>query len=106
MQVMAASLPGSSVHIVSRRRKDPLPRPLASSIWILARQVVRELHPARAGAEVVIVKLFRRCDVGRQLLLDSVGEHGPAIARALAPPDDDLVARKIDVLNAEATALQ
>ena len=56
MQVMAAPLAGGGVLVVTCRGKDPLPRPLATGVWILAIQGVRELDPAGACAEIGFVQ--------------------------------------------------
>ena len=90
---MAAALMGRGVHVVSCCGEDPLPRPLLAGTRVLALQGVRQFHPTRL-------------QMGLQLRGDSCGEHRPAVARALAAPDDDPVAREIEILDSKAAALE
>ena len=83
-----------------------MPWPLAPSVGVLARQGMREFDPARTAAKVGVVKALNSRDVGCQLILDSSGEHRLAIARALAPPDNDLVACEVNILDSKPAALE
>jgi hypothetical protein len=52
------------------------------------------------------VKPFDSFHVSHQLCGDLCGKHSAAISRALAAPDDDLMAREVHVLDPQAAAFQ
>jgi hypothetical protein len=106
MEVMAATLTGGFIYIVPRRWENPLPGPLASGAWVLARKGVRKFDPARTVPEIRFVQPPDGLDVRRQPRLDSAREHRAAVSRALAATDDDFMASEIDVLDSKTTALE
>ena len=72
VEVMAAPLAGLRIAVGPGRREYPLPRPLAPSMWVLAGQRPRQLHPARAALEVPLVLPLDCFQMARQV----GGDHG------------------------------
>ena len=56
VQVVSSGLAAGLVQVVAGRREDPLPRPLASGVRVLARQGVGGLDPAGVLGEVGLVQ--------------------------------------------------
>jgi len=59
VQVVASALAGGVIDVDPRCREDPLPAPLAAGVRILPGQCVRQLDPAGAPSEVVVVAASR-----------------------------------------------
>ncbi len=106
MKVMAAPLASDGIHVVTRCGEDPMPRPLSAGVRVLPLQGMREFDPTRAGTEVRVVQSLDGFEMGLQLRVNSRGEHRAAVTRALTAPDDNLVAREIDVLDSKTAALE
>src|SRR6266566_1592854 len=87
--MMAPTLIGRRMGVEAGRREDPLPSPLAPGSRILDAQRPRELD-----------------QMMHQLTLETLGEHGDAVAITFAPTHRDLVGGKVDVLDAQAQRLE
>lgn len=106
VEVVAAALAGHPVHIEARGREDPLPAPLPAGMRVLPLQGSRKFDPAGALPEVGLVLPTHPLEMCRQGLLDGGREHADAILASLAVADDDLVGGEVDVLHAQAAALE
>lgn len=58
----------------------------------ISSECVRQGYPAVAGVQVGVVSPADVCHLASQLGLEGAGEHGYAVAAALAAPDHDLAA--------------
>jgi hypothetical protein len=58
VQVVAAPLAGLTLHVEAGGGEYPLPGPLAAGVGVLARQRARQLDPARATPQVLVVLLL------------------------------------------------
>lgn len=87
VQVMPAALAGQTVDVDARGRERPLPGPLAARVGVLRAEGPRQLDPAGARLEIDLMLVPDH---------NEVPQH----------PHHDLVAREIDVLHAQAGALE
>ncbi len=106
MQVVPAPLAGHPVDVDPGSRKDPLPTLLPARVRVLPHQGSRELDPAGTAPEVLLVLSPHTVEVPRQVGFDSGGQHRHAVSVALAGPHNDLISCEVDVLHAQAGALQ
>src|SRR5438874_12232529 len=103
--MMAPTLVGGRMGVGASRREDPLPRPLAPGSRILDAQRPRELDPPRPIPQIPLVLPPDLGQMMQQRTLETLGEHGDAVAITLAPTHRDL-GGKIDVLDAQAQRLE
>ncbi len=73
MEVMPPLLPACWLGVVARRGEDPLPGPLATRVWILARERVGHRDPPCPRSEVGLVHQPNVLDVLAQRLYQSLG---------------------------------
>src|SRR5438876_2013699 len=106
VQVMPAPLAGAPVDIHAGRREDPLPHPLAPSIWVFSSERRRQLDPAGSIFDVTTVLFLYKLQMTGELRLDRGGQHRHSVLVTLAASHDDLVRREVDVLHTQAAALQ
>jgi hypothetical protein len=106
MEMVSPDLAGGAIAIHARGGKDPLPHPLASCVRILPEERVRQLDPAGASGQIGLVLPADVDQMCGERHLDHRREHGDAVLVALAATYGDLVRRQVDVLDAEATALE
>src|SRR5205085_2687335 len=99
VEVMAAEL-AVGCAIVTSRRKDPLPGPLALGKWILVEEGAGELDVPRVGLEVLAVSASHLFEVSLQWGSQSSRQQGDSIAVALSIADDELPGAEVDVLHA------
>lgn len=106
VEVVTAMLAGDAVHVDARGREDPLPSPGSARVRVLAEERAGQLDPAGAVPKVVFVLPAHPLEVREQVCLHRGRQHGGAIVVPLAVADGELVRRDIDVLRAQATALE
>jgi len=97
---------GGAVDIVTRRREDPLPGPLAARGGALSVDGVWERHGSSAGGEIFGVLSAYSDEVGTQRGLDAGGDHGHAILASLPVVHGELVAVEVQILGAKLRALE
>jgi hypothetical protein len=106
VEVVTATLAGDAVHVEARGREEPLPSQGSARVRVLAEERAGQLDPAGAVPEVAVVLPAPPLEVGEQVGLYRGRQHGGAIFMPLAVADGELVRREIDVLHAQATALE
>jgi len=106
VEVMAAALVGQSAGVDAGCRKDPLPGPFSSGIGVLPREGARQFDPAGAGLQVELMLGAHCFDVPQEIGLDGSRQHRQAILVPFAGAYHDLIPAGIDVLHAQARALE
>src|SRR5713101_2667656 len=104
--MMAAPLAGLLILVIPSRRKHPLPPPLSARVGILEVQRPRQLYPYRTVGEVALVLRCHRREMLQQRSLEPLGQHRHPIAIPLPTPDDNLMLREINVLDAQPERLE
>src|SRR2546428_13752075 len=102
--MMATALTRRPVEVEPGGREDPLPRPLAASVRVLAGQGPGQLDPAGTVCQVGFVLPLHPLQVPGEGRLGHVWQDGDAILGALAVADDDLIRCEVDVLDSQAVA--
>jgi len=105
MDVVAAFLAGFRVLPAAFLWKNPLPSPFGGGVRVFAVQGVGQLDAPSALGEILLVN---RLDLPQMVLkggFERFGKHCDSVIGPLAVPDEDFVAREVDVLDAEAQAL-
>ncbi len=106
VQVVAANGVGPGVSAARASGEDVLPAPVGGGIRVLARQGRREVDPAEAVGDVLIVEIADVVEVVLEPLTAGVGEECRSVFVTLAVADGDVAEVEIDVLDAEAEALK
>lgn len=106
MQVMPPTPASSWIAIKARRREYPLPAPVPGRPGVLAIDRVRQLDASEPAGEVVVMLLAHLLDMLLYRVAQRLGKHGDAILPPLAVPNDDLAPLKLNVLDAQARALE
>ena len=106
VQVVASALARDPITISTRGGRDPLPGPRVASMRILPEQRGRQLDPARAHGQILVVlrpDIFQPPDEGG---LGHSRQHRDPNLVALATTDNDLIGGEVDVLHTEPAALE
>ena len=102
VQMVPALLSGYPVGIMARRWKDPLPRPRFARVGVFPVKGVGQGDTTQPFLQIFFMLPFDRLEVPEQGLFDGCGQHRVAVFVALPRSDDDLVPRKVDILDSEA----
>ena len=106
VMMVAAALAGVERDIGPGRREDPLPGPFAAGVGVFAAKGARELDPAAAACQVVLVLAVDTLEVAAQGVLHGDGDHGDAVLLPFAVPDEKLVGAEVEVLGAQAESFE
>ena len=106
VEMVPPPLAGRSVGIRPRRGEDPLPRPLTAGVGVLPGEGMRQLHPPGARAQVALVLRTDTREVTLQRGPYDGRKEGHPVAISLPAPDDDLIRRELEILDAQPRALQ
>ncbi len=102
---MTADVPRVRVARQLPRGEDELPAELLGSTRIFPRQGVRQRHAGHAARQVALVQRAALGEVAFQFRPQGARQHDDAVLGALAVAHDDLPALRIEVVDAELTAL-
>ena len=97
---------GLPVDVEAGGGKDPLPGELPRGARIFPIESVGQLHAAEAPAEIDLMELANAFHLAAQRLDHLRREHGHPVLPALAVAYRDFPPLEVDVLHAEAQALQ
>src|SRR5215831_6902044 len=86
------------------RRKNILPTPHASSIWILSIKRERQRRPAAALPQVSLMKFLYLLEVFGQVLLQRGWHNSDAVFASFSVSDDHLAVAEIKILDAQTKA--
>jgi hypothetical protein len=100
-QVMAADDTAARIDRWPIGREHVLPAPLAAGIRILAIQREREQDLTVPGSEIAAVHCGNTDQVSAKRAAEPRGQHRDAILGTLAVSNDDLVAREVEIPDAQ-----
>ncbi len=101
-QMVAADHAAARIGRTARRRKHILPGPLTPRVGIFAIKRVRQIHLAATFRQVLLMQRAHAIEMAAQTPGHSARQHGDAILKSLALAHDDLAARKLNILHAQA----
>jgi len=91
VKVVTAKLAGLASPIETRRREDPLPRPLPRGTRVLYLERIGQLYAARPSLEILLVQSPSSLDVTGKWLFELGGEKRHSVLPSLTVTDRDLV---------------
>lgn len=106
LELPAAARVGPRVDGPHRRGKHPLPGPGPAGPRILQRQRVRQQHPPQPVGQILFVQRARPRKLRLQRCDQVLRQHRHPVLAALALAHDQLAARELQVLHAQAQRLQ
>ena len=106
VKVVPSPLPGVRLSIDPRRRKHPLPWPLAARIWQLPAQGVWKLDPTRAVREVGVMLFAHALEMLTEWQKGPFRKKRPPILPPLAVAHEDLAPLEVELLHTKSCALQ
>src|SRR5687767_10463358 len=102
--MMPALLAGNSIGIVVGSWENPLPWPFSTRVRVFALQRVQHCNVTKSFLDIFMMLTSNRFDMFRQRFFDRCRQHRVTIFIPFTCSDDDLVARKIDILDPEMAA--
>lgn len=99
--MVTPTLAGLAIHVTARCRKDPLPCPFSPRVGILALKRTRKDDPAGTLAEIPLMLAPHRLKVSREVGLGRRGEQCRSILLTRTVSNQNLIRRKIDVLDTQ-----
>jgi hypothetical protein len=87
VKVVAPHFAGCPIAVGARYGEDPLPRPRASGLGVLAPEGVGDLDPTGAAADVVRVEGARNVELSAELIDEQARERCAPVLASLAVAD-------------------
>jgi hypothetical protein len=102
---MPALLAGNPIGIVLRSRKDPLPCPISTGVWIFSLQSIRQYNPTESFLEIFLMLASICLDLFEEGFFDRRGQHCVPVFITFTSSNNDLIPRKIDIFDPKTAAL-
>ena len=104
VEMMPALFAGNPVGEMTGRRKNPLPVPFFTGIWIFSIESIRQGNPAKPPFEIRFVLRANLPKMLAQRISHRAGQHRVAIFVSLPRSNNDLVAQEINIFDPKTAA--
>ena len=106
VEVVTAAFPGLGVEVAASGREEPLPGPLARSVWVFGAQRVGDFYVTGTDAQISLMLLANAVEVKLELGDEGDRQWREPVFAAFAVAHADFSALEVDVFDAKLRALE